>query len=543
MKNIFKITFLSLALMVAFSSCTKWETMNVNPYGVTSEMLEADYNNIGAYFPKLMQCVFYNYYNAAWDYQIISILETDDWVGYMNTANVWNSGLSTPNYGENNQWTQAEWNYTYSNVFSPIAVAIESQVIEAREGGETGPYDHFFAPALIIKVLAAHRMCDYYGPIIYTHYGEEGTQDPEFDSVQEAYTAFFADLDKAYKYLDSYLSDPANAGKKPFESFDNWCGGDYKIWLKLCNSVRLRLAMHIVKVDPATAKTQAEKASSNAYGFLEDYDVTEYHKTWNHPLQTVLGWGGGDTSLGAILESLFLGWNDPRIGKMFSKTTNTAAVDAGREYWGFRLGPDPDVFKSADYKGLSEYACGGSLPGYIFSSAEAYLLRAEGALRGWSNMGGTAKELYEKGVAASFKMWGCSDVETYLAGTTVPADYVDFANPQYNIKAVNTLCVKWNDDGTKEENLERIIDQKYIAMWPESIEAWTELRRTGYPKQYPIIFNGSNDLKDDETPKRICYKSSLSLSNPQGYEGAVQKLGGDDKMNTPLWWDIEGPNI
>lgn len=542
MKNIFKVTFLSLALVVAFSSCTKWEEMNTNPYGLTSEMLQADYNNIGAYFPKLMQCVFYNYYNAAWDYQIISILETDDWVGYMNTATVWNNGLSTPNYGENNQWTSAEWGYTYENLMSPIAVAIEPQVIEAREGQPTGPFDHFYAPALIIRVLAAHRMCDYYGPIIYTHYGEEGVMDPEFDSVKDAYNAFFKDLDEAYGYLDTFLSNPDNAGKTPFKNFDNWCGGDYNNWIKLCNSVRLRLAMHIVKVDPATAKAQAEKAN-NKYGFLETFDVMETHKTWNHPLQTVLGWGGGDTTLGAVLESLFLGWNDPRCGKMFTKTTNEKAVAAGREFWGFRLGPDPAVFKSADYLGLSEYAAGGSLPGYIFSSAEAYLLRAEGALRGW-NMGGSAKELYEAGVKASFNQWGCGSADEYLKGTSLPIDFVDFANPQYNIKAVNTLCVKWNDAGSKEENLERIIDQKYIAMWPESIEAWTELRRTGYPKQYPIIYNGSQGvLKDDETPKRICYKASLQMSNPQGYSGALQKLGGPDNMATPLWWDVEGPNI
>lgn len=542
MKNIIKVTFLSLAIVVAFSSCTKWETVNVDPYGVTTEMLEADYNQIGAYFPQLMQSVFYNYYNAAWDYQIISILTTDDWVGYMNTAEMWNNGTSTPNYGEIDNWTQAEWNYTYEHIFSPIAVAIEPQVIDAREGKETGPYDHFFAPALIIKVLASHRMCDYYGPIIYSHYGEEGVQDPEFDDVPTVYNAMFADLDKAYGYLDSFLSDPANAGKKPFERFDQWCGGDYNTWLQLCNSVRLRLAMHIVKKDPATAKAQAEKAN-NKYGFLEKFDVFETHNTWVHPLYQVQGWDGGDTCLGATLESFLLGWNDPRLPKMFKKTTNEKAVAAGREYWGFRLGPDPKVFVKAQYKGLSEYACGTDYPGYIFSSAEAYLLRAEGALRGW-NMGGTAEELYKKGVEASFRQWGLSGVEDYLAGTTVPADYEDFVNPQYNIKAVNKLCVKWDESASKEEKLERIIDQKYIAMWPESIEAWTELRRTGYPKQYPIIFNGSQGfLKDDETPKRICYKAALQLSNPKGFASALQKLGGDNRMNVALWWDVEGPNF
>ena len=545
MKNIIKITFLSLTLVVALAlsaSCTKWEEMNTDPYGLTTEMLQADYNNIGAYFPKLMQCVFYNYYNAAWDYQIISTIITDDWVGYMDCAQKWGDGHYPPNLGENDNWTQAEWSYTYSNVFSPIATAIQPQVEEAREGAATGKFDHFYAPALIIKVLAAHRLCDYYGPIIYTHYGEEGVNDPEFDSVKDAYYKFFEELDEAYGYLDTFVTE--NPGQTPFANFDNWCGGDYNTWLKLCNSVRLRLAMHIVKVDPSKAKTEAEKAGASKYGFLESYDVMESHDNWVHPNYTVTTWGN-DTALGAVFESFMLGYNDPRCEKMFSETTNAAALAAGQKYWGFRLGWDPNVCTSEAYAGVSLFNTAlKTLAGYIFSSAEAYFLRAEGALRGWSGMGGSAKDLYEAGVTASFKQWGVSGADTYLAGTSLPTDYVDYANSQFSISAVNHLCVKWDESASKEEKLERIIDQKYIAMWPESIEAWTELRRTGYPHQYPVMFNGSRGvLKDDETPKRVCYKAALQISNPQGYAGALSKLGGADNMATPLWWDIEGSNF
>ncbi len=64
-------------------------------------------------------------------------------------------------------------------------------------------------------------------------------------------------------------------------------------------------------------------------------------------------------------------------------------------------------------------------------AAEGYFLRAEGALRGWSNMGGTAKELYEQGIRVSIKnqlaykgsLAGVSsisetEIDAYISGTT-----------------------------------------------------------------------------------------------------------------------------
>ena len=64
-------------------------------------------------------------------------------------------------------------------------------------------------------------------------------------------------------------------------------------------------------------------------------------------------------------------------------------------------------------------------------AAEGYFLRAEGALRGWSNMGGTAKELYEQGIRVSIKNQLAykgksgrvssiseTEIDAYISGTT-----------------------------------------------------------------------------------------------------------------------------
>lgn len=48
-----------------------------------------------------------------------------------------------------------------------------------------------------------------------------------------------------------------------------------------------------------------------------------------------------------------------------------------------------------------------------------------------------------------------------------------------------------------EIKLERIITQKWIAMYPEGCEAWAEQRRTGYPRLFPVRFNHSKGQSID----------------------------------------------
>jgi hypothetical protein len=56
---------------------------------------------------------------------------------------------------------------------------------------------------------------------------------------------------------------------------------------------------------------------------------------------------------------------------------------------------------------------------------------------------------------------------------------------------LSTITIKWNAAGTFDENLERIITQKWISMYPDGQEAWSEFRRTGYPKLFPVVVNNS----------------------------------------------------
>lgn len=536
MKRIVNAILSILVLGATLSACTAWEQQNVNPYGVTEDMLQADYNNIGAYYPQILQSVYFNFRDYAWDFQLTENLTADSWCGYLGNASQFQQNKNTTTYFMVDSWIGNLWNIVYDNVMSPIFNSIKPQA-------DNEEYYYFYAPALITRVMAMAPVVNAYGPAIYSAYGQSATTNT-YDSVQEAYNAFFADLDTAIADLDKFINEYPDS--KPFKTFDEWCDGDFSKWIRLANTIRLRLAMTIVKADPTLAKQQAEKAVSNKYGVLEGEEIVQEHgASWKHPLWMITSWG--DCLAGAVFTSYLTGYGDPRIAKYFTKNENEKAKAAGQEYSSVRMGLPPTAGDTkSDYAGYSTPSNGHEDPVTLCSAAEAYFLRAEGVLRGWNMGGGSVKEYYEAGVRASFAAWGCKGADDYLKSDATMADYVDPVTPSNNIAAVSTVTPKWDDSLSNEKKLEKIITQKYIALYPDGQEAWTNLRRTGYPKQFPLpagVNASGGILGDNDIVRRVPYHEGLKSNDPTGYQSAVQKLGGTDNAATRLWWDKDVPNF
>jgi len=125
-----------------------------------------------------------------------------------------------------------------------------------------------------------------------------------------------------------------------------------------------------------------------------------------------------------------------------------------------------------------------------------------------------------------------------------PIDYVDYKNSANNDTAVSKITIKWDAAASNEVKLERIITQKWLAMFPEGQEAWTEFRRTGYPKLFPIVVNSSGGTIDTKIQvRRLAYPQSEATINPDGLKGGIQLLGGADNGGTRLWWDVDKANF
>lgn len=150
-----------------------------------------------------------------------------------------------------------------------------------------------------------------------------------------------------------------------------------------------------------------------------------------------------------------------------------------------------------------------------FGYSESLFLKAEAALRGWtgSSLTKSAKDYYLDGIRASMDYYGIAE-----------ADYSDYINNLQGLAAF--------DGGSKEEQLEQIITQKWIAVFPNGNEGWAEVRRTDYPRYMLVVQggNGSNgEVDNDKLIKRVQYPDSESRNplKPTQYN-----------QGTRVWWDV-----
>ena len=176
------------------------------------------------------------------------------------------------------------------------------------------------------------------------------------------------------------------------------------------------------------------------------------------------------------------------------------------------------------------------------NAAEVAFLKAEASLRGWYGATGDAERWYEEGVRLSFEQWGLSgDYDAYIAdGVSLPESYEDPLGKESNTSEVSTVTVKWDTRGDFETNLEQIITQKWLAIYPEGFEAWCEFRRTGYPRLMPATNNRSGGIiPEGGYANRMPYPAEEYQENNEHINEAVSLLGGPDNMATRLWWDCK----
>jgi SusD/RagB-like outer membrane lipoprotein len=527
MKTIFKkhnILWACILGMLAISSCTKeFQSMNTDPSKVTKTQAEGDLQYIGGFLPDMQENIASP---VDYIYQIQQNLNADCFSGYM----------ASPDYGFGpnnlNYFMRYDWNAQAFDLGNQHIMNNWKQVKTLAR-----PQDqHFVAIALILKVEAMDRITDIYGPIPYSQYGTSNFYIP-YDSQQAIYTRFFSELDTAVNTLTTYVK--TYPGAKPFQPFDLIYGGDYKQWLKFANTLRLRLAMRLVYVDAATAQTQAEKACADANGLLSATTddallnmvngLSYQNSLWN------ITNAYQDISMNAMMQTQTEGYNDTREGAYFLKSGYDGKFES------IRTGLDITTPQYITFSLLNVQA---STPMQIMSSAESYFLRAEGALRGWNMGGGTAQSYYEQGITESFQDKGLGVPAGYLTdATSVQKDYVDPTDATNNIAGLNKITIAWNGGDTFEHNLQRIITQKWLAIYPDGQEAWSDFRRTGYPKIFPVKVNHSGGtITTAGFVKRLPYPSDETATNPKGVATGVAALGGADNGGTRLWWD-KNPNV
>jgi hypothetical protein len=527
------VLLLTTAWLFIFSiGCTKkFKDYNTNPNNATDEMMQYDNLSTGVFFSQMEQNVFPVAQQPAFGdemYQVVQNLAGDVYSGYMGASNNWFGGSNNTTYGLTPSWYGQAFNRAFLSVM-PAWLAIKKKTQTEISS------KHIFALAQIIKVEALHRTTDMYGPLPYLQFGN-GSLTTNYDAQSTIYYSFFDDLDSAIATLSAYVQ--AFPGLKPLASYDLIYGGDYTKWIKFANSLKLRLAMRLAYVDPAKAKQYAEAAVSNAYGVFTTNDDDALLKSANgvqlhNPLQ-IICFNFDDVRMGANMESFLTGYNDPRTAFLFNK----AAAD--NKYHGIRNGIT--ITNKALYTTpFSTLNVASETPIRWMSAAEMFFLRAEGAVRGW-NMNGTAQSLYNTGIQTSFDQWGAGSATNYMADSlSKPAAYTDPSIASNSVAAgssLSTIIIKWKEGDATETKFEKILTQKWLAMYPDGEEGWTEFRRMRYPKVFPVVVNNSGGTINTTTQiRRLPFPQSEYQSNGSGIATGISALGGSDNGGTKLWWD------
>jgi len=516
MKN-YILVFALFASTLGIISCTKdFVDINKNP----AKLTEVGSRELGFMFSRAQSAALYHrpYY------QTISILMPDLYAQYYALTT---TSFTTDRYAFNDTWLSRPGIITYVFAMPQLQAIFDATERTSAE----------YALANIMKAYVFHRYTDQYGPVPYFGAGSAATS-IAYDSQEVIYDDLFKRLDSASVNLK------AASVTNVFGAQDLIYGGDVSKWISFANTLRLRMALRISKVDPARAKREAE-AAVLAGVMTTNAQTATVERSLNGDDGNGLAFNaaGNEFSMSSTMASYLKGYQDPRLSIYFQPAVATG------QFKGLRNGSSATAInlpgnRPAQTSNLgtrwvqrngNAWAANLALRQEVMAAAEAYFLRAEGALNGWNMGGGTAKEYYEKGIELSLQQWGFTDntaIQAYINSTALPAAPGDEANSS----AVAATPIRWAGPETVQRA--QIGTQKWIALFPDGVEAWSEFRRSGYPIMYPLLQSDNASLPVGTFIKRLPYSSVEATTNAEALQKAREMLGGPDDAATPLWWDL-----
>ena len=524
MKAIHKILTISAIALAAAVSCTQnYLQYNTNPYEVTADQMNRD-----AYLTRSALTGMQGYVIPT-DVNLNQFLEHllgGPFGGYISESN---QGFTNrfSNYNMSQDWLSKMYKDIIPNIYANYA-----QLVAATDDPV------YLAVGDITRVAAVHRVTDTFGPIPYSKLGEDGNLVAPLDSQKDVFTLMIAQLDAAVAALLEHRTETFSANA------DKIYDGSVIRWIRLANSLKLRLAMRMVYADPTNARRYAEEAVSEAAGgVLSGNDDNALIQATNNPHRVIMyEYNGGDSRIAADITTYMNGYADPRRPFYFTESTFTEADGvAANGYYGIRLGGDP-IASDLAHKYSNMVVESGTKMIWM-NAAEVAFLRAEGALRGW-NMGGSAQSFYNEGVSLSFEQWGAGSAASYLAdATSVPQPYADPLGIYNYTGAVSGITIQYDEGADFETNLERIITQKWIANFPLGNEAWADFRRTGYPRLMPVPVNkNTTQVPAGTFPRRLTYPQEEYRENGANVSAVLTDLSPSvDLMSSRVWWDCN-PN-
>lgn len=353
--------------------------------------------------------------------------------------------------------------------------------------------------ARIVKAYMFMSLTDRYGDIPYSN-ALGGQPKVTYDKQQDIYNDLFKELKEAVAGFEAGGS--AVKGDIIYE-------GAIAKWKAFANSLRMVLAMNLSKVDPGKSKTEFVAALQDANGYIKSNDGNFSLQfpggTYNYPFYNLTG--ASELALSATIATKLNDYNDPRVlayGEAVGGKVKGVPYGLNRSNNLVWLNANPDYSKAyaVSLKRANSTAT-------ILPAAYTYFLRAEAQLR--YNTGEDAYDLLRDGIQQSFQQWGVTgDAAAYLAAQGISS--------------------------AADVTIEKVQEQKWIALFGSSQFAWDEWRRTGIPNLTPAqdALNISRKI-----PRRYAYPTTEPNLNVEAYNAAVAAMpySGGDTHDNRVWWD------
>ena len=168
--------------------------------------------------------------------------------------------------------------YTYPNDYlgGPMDNTIFTQSYNAIHYAETLGKPEWRAVALIIQAYQGHEIVDFYGAAPFTDWRNLKRTPPlTYEKGEDIYKQIFDDLDEAIRILKERQPSRDEISKIEDLTIRTLSNGEWRMWVKFANSIKMRMAMNIVKYDAGTAQAKFEQAVNDDIGVLSEADARD----------------------------------------------------------------------------------------------------------------------------------------------------------------------------------------------------------------------------------------------------------------------------
>ena len=503
----------SVILIVAVVSCSKeLNNANKNPTAITAD----------EYDPNLLLTTVQLMYTGSTDFGAENwYVKWGELGGFIqHTASTNTSFYSGDKYLNNVGGFGVYFDHSYIYQVQPVVELYHLTLNKPQ-------YQNLHQMARIMKALVFERITDLYGDVPYSQAGlgyYQRIYTPVYDKQRDIYTDLFKEVSEATDSLDE------NADKPTGDVFYAAANDQISEWKKFGNTLLLRMAMRLTKVDPTTAQDYVKKVEGQTMQSNDDNAIVQHQAgnnvTQNRDAWSIYGQDSADLKLCSTYISFLKDNADPRL-PVVSWIFATGDRDPGSQIGlppGYIVGgnrPGLDITKRPDfpsagmqgYSRLSDIILNNEAPDLVLTYAESEFLLADAAKR-WGI--GNAELHYNNGVRAAI---------------TQLAVYGDAAAISDNDAQAYLAAHPYNDT----EGLNEINTQFWACTIMNEYEAWNNWRRTGYPVLTPTNYTGN--VTGGTIPRRLEYPPSQKITNAANYNAAIANLKGGDQLTSRMWWD------